>query len=312
MPIGEGGRLLPAMNAPDGSLVEALVAPVDIGRAEAAAECRALLARSRRPVGRWLDSAPLRRLGGSSTLAPVAAWESLADLALPAAGDAADRALGRRAGPANLLSRGLEHSVLEGVTEASVIDDALAARREDGDLTQFATRAEFVRHHSGRDRPLPLAALRAFGGESERRLVLLGKGITARAIADGLSEHRHRLGRRPIALTLEDLARHRVAPRQLAEQPAPDALRRAVAEQIVWARRLLATAWSLAFDVGFPHAAWVSAWLRRTESSLGDVERAGFGLEAPQHTHSARRRELATLTGALWWLPPRSVAESAD
>ncbi|MEO0650987.1 MAG: squalene/phytoene synthase family protein, partial [Planctomycetota bacterium] len=163
--------------------------------------------------------------------------------------------------------------------------------------------------HTRRGAPVPLAALRALGGESARRRVLVEKAIVADAVARGLCRFDAELAAGRLPLTSEDLERLRVAPTDLAQAPAADALRRAVAEQVVWARALLAVAWALPHDLGPRHAPWAGGWLRRIEARLRAVERIGFDVTGRRAEPRPTALDRAALLGALWWLPPRSVVD---
>jgi hypothetical protein len=183
------------------------------------------------------------------------------------------------------------------------------ARRDERLLGHHPSRQELTVALLRRGRALPRWWLRRCGGESERRLSLLEAGVLADQLARGLGSFASLLRRGRLCLSLEDLTRLRVPIASLAAPSAPPELRRAISEQIVWARERLAVAFALPLDLGPRHAPWAGAWLRSVEARLRAVERAHFDVLSRDALPSPWALRAALLGGALNWLPPRSVTE---
>lgn len=206
------------------------------------------------------------------------------------------------------LAVALAQAQARGVSAAPPLEAAVAARRTELDVASFATRRELAEHLRRRGRALPTLILERAAATSERRALLIDAAVTAAELARGLLVQGRDLELGRLVLSAEDLARLGANPSQLRERPTPVPLRRAMSEQVVWARLELAKAWALTSDLGWRRAAIAGAWLRGIETQLRSVERADFDLNGRAIDVPVRLLELSWLHGALWWLPPRSVS----
>ncbi|QDU65034.1 hypothetical protein [Engelhardtia mirabilis] len=185
---------------------------------------------------------------------------------------------------------------------------AISTRRTELEVASFATRRELAEHLRRRGRALPRLFLRRLAGASERRLLLVDSAVLASELARGLAVQGPALELGRLLLTSEDFARLGVSATALRQRPTPEPLRRAYSEQTVWAREQLAKSWALVQDLGWRRAPFASAWLRGIEERLRALEQADFDLAAGPAQPTRAGLALAWTLGALWWLPPRSVA----
>lgn len=280
--------------------------------AESGATCaeraRTALVAEGASLGRWLRRPLLGRTEAALDLAPVAAWTVLVERA-QATGRGLTRLGFGQPGGETALARALDYAVGRALARPEELSTALEARQAERHLGHHASRRALASHLADRDAPLPLAALRALGGETERRRVLVRKAVVADGLARGLCRFDDELSAGRLPLSAEDLERQRVAPTDLRRSPTAPELCRAAAEQVVWARELLALAWALPHDLGPRHAPWAGGWLRRIEARLRAVERIDFDLCGRSAEPSPGALDRATLLGAGWWLPPRSVVD---
>ena len=173
--------------------------------------------------------------------------------------------------PRTAIGLALRPTVRHHALSALSLRGPLEERRRTRYVKAFGTRAELQQHARKLAQPEGRVYLRILGRSAERDEVLVDALSLGLQLIDWLARLRADLARGQLHVAVEDLARHDIDILAFREGGAVERARRLVADQVAWARGLLAKGWPLCRELGRwrgRELAFVLRWHAATLSAL--------------------------------------------